>query len=53
MLAHPLGRDAYPMKQATGSVYYEFRICGLLGDTLLGGCDRVGFSFGSSSVVSM
>jgi hypothetical protein len=24
------------MTQPTGSAYYEFRICGLLGDTLLG-----------------
>jgi hypothetical protein len=36
MLPHPLGRDACPMKQPAGSVYYEFRIRGLLGDTLLG-----------------
>jgi hypothetical protein len=27
---------ACPMKQPAGSVYYEFRIRGLLGDTLLG-----------------
>jgi hypothetical protein len=26
-------------------VYYEFRICGLRGDTLLGGYDRVGVQF--------
>jgi hypothetical protein len=42
MLPHTLGRDACPMKQRAGSVYYEFRICGLPGDTLLGGYDRVG-----------
>jgi hypothetical protein len=40
------------MKQAAGSAYYEFRIRGLLGDTLLGGYDSVGLQFGSSSVVS-
>jgi len=36
MPPHPLGRDDCPMKPPTGSVYYEFRIRGLLGDTLLG-----------------
>jgi hypothetical protein len=36
MLLHPLGRDACPMKPLAGSVYYEFRIRGHLGDTLLG-----------------
>jgi hypothetical protein len=36
MLAHPRGDDARYMKQPTGSVHYEFRIRGLLGDTLLG-----------------
>jgi hypothetical protein len=36
MLPHTLGRDACPMKQPAGSVYYEFRIRGHLGDTLLG-----------------
>ena len=45
MLPHALGRDACPMKQTAGSVYYEFRICGLRGDTLLGGYDRVGVQF--------
>jgi len=45
MLPHTLGRDACPMKQLAGSVYYEFRICGLRGDTLLGGYDRVGVQF--------
>jgi hypothetical protein len=33
------------MKQSAGSVYYEFRICGLRGDTLLDGYDRVGVQF--------
>jgi hypothetical protein len=33
------------MKQPAGSVYYEFRICGLRGDTLVGGYDRVGVQF--------
>jgi hypothetical protein len=36
MLAHPLIRDACLMKQPARSVYYEFRIRGLLGETLLG-----------------
>jgi hypothetical protein len=36
MLVHPRGDDARHMKQPTGSVRYEFRIRGLLGDTLLG-----------------
>lgn len=36
MHAHPLVGDARLMKQPAGSVYYEFRIRGLLGDTLLG-----------------
>ena len=36
MLPHPLGRDACPMKPLARSVYYEFRIRGQLGDTLLG-----------------
>ena len=36
MLPHPLSRDACPMKPPAGSVYYEFRIRGHLGDTLLG-----------------
>lgn len=36
MLVHPRGDDARHMKQPTGSVHYEFRIRGLLGDTLLG-----------------
>jgi hypothetical protein len=36
MLPDLLGRDARPMKQPAGSTYYEFRIRGLLGDTLLG-----------------
>jgi hypothetical protein len=33
------------MKQPAGSVYYEFRICGHLSDTLLGGYDHVGVQF--------
>jgi hypothetical protein len=36
MLAHPLVGDARLMQQPEESVYYEFRIRGLLGDTLLG-----------------
>ncbi|MDT7713041.1 MAG: hypothetical protein QOG46_1735, partial [Pseudonocardiales bacterium] len=36
MLPHTLGRDACPMNQPAGSVYYEFCIRGHLGDTLLG-----------------
>jgi hypothetical protein len=35
MLAHPLVGDARLMKQQAGPVYYEFRVRGLLGDTLL------------------
>jgi hypothetical protein len=35
MLPHPLVHDPCPMKQPAGSVCYEFRIRGLLGDTLL------------------
>jgi hypothetical protein len=45
MLPHTLGRDACPMKQPAGSGYDEFRICGLWGDTLVGGYDRVGVQF--------
>jgi hypothetical protein len=45
MLPHMLGRDACPMKQPAGSVYYEFRIRGLRGDTLLAGYDVSGFQF--------
>lgn len=36
MLPHPFVHDIGPMKQPAGSVYYEFRIRGVLGDTLLG-----------------
>ena len=36
MLPHPLVGDARLMKQSAGPVYYEIRIRGLLGDTLLG-----------------
>jgi hypothetical protein len=36
MPAHPLVRDACLMKQPAGSRYYEFRIRGLLGETLRG-----------------
>ena len=35
MLAHPLVGDARLMKQPAESLYYEIRIRGLLGDTLL------------------
>ena len=35
MPAHPLAGDARLMKQPAGSVYYEFRVRGLLGETLL------------------
>ena len=45
MLPHTLGRDAYPMRQPAGSVYYEFRTCGFRDDTLLGGYHRVGVQF--------
>jgi hypothetical protein len=36
MLAHLLVGDARPMKHPAESLYYEFRIRGLLGGTLLG-----------------
>jgi hypothetical protein len=36
MLAHAIGRDAWPMNQQAGSGYYEFRIRGRLGETTLG-----------------
>jgi hypothetical protein len=36
MLTHPLVRDAGLMKQPPGSLYYEFRLRGLLSTTLLG-----------------
>ena len=36
MLGHPLVGDDRLMTQPAESVYYEFRIRGLLGDTLLG-----------------
>jgi len=36
MRPHPSVHDICPMKQPAGSVYYEFRIRGVLGDTLLG-----------------
>ena len=45
MLPHTLDRDACPMKQLAGSAYYEFCICALRDDTLLGGYHRVGVQF--------
>ncbi|MDQ1669123.1 MAG: hypothetical protein QOE40_1184 [Actinomycetota bacterium] len=42
MLAHPLVSDDRLMKQPAGSVYYEFRIRGVLGEMLLGAFPGLG-----------